>query len=244
MGVDARTAAGLDALAIALGSQVVDVAPVPWGDLGATHRVGLADGRRVAARAIVAGRHEDAVRAARAMADAGRAAIPVPVPTVLDAGGATWFVTPWVDGDLGARWLDTPERARALARAMGTLQRAIRAIDPRLGPLAFVHGDFAPVNVVVAPDGTIAALLDFEHAHAGDPLEDVAWWGWVVRHHHPDAWHAAWPTFCAAAGADPDRDGPTLRALMLDELSRRAAAPGNEADRQRWLDRLAEATAW
>lgn len=243
MGVEERPAAGLDALAIALGSRVVDAAPVPWGDSGATHRVDLADGRRVAARAIEAGRRDDAVRAARAMADAGRAAIPVPIPTVLDVGGATWFVTPWVEGDLGARWLDTPERAQALARAMGTLQRAICAIEPRLAPLVFVHGDFAPINVLLAADGTVTALLDFERAHVGDRLMDVAWWGWVVRHHHPDAWVAAWPTFCAAAGTDPDREGPTLRALMLGELSRRAAATV-DPDSRCWLDRLAEAAAW
>lgn len=243
MGVDERSAASLDALGIALGSRIVDAAPVPWGDLGATQRVDLADGRRVAARAIGAGQGDHAARAARAMADARRAAIPVPIATVLEAGGATWFVTPWVEGDVGARWLDTPERARALARAMGTLQRAVRAIEPGLAPLAFVHGDFAPINVLVAADGTVTALLDFECAHVGDPLTDVAWWGWVVRHHHPDAWVAAWPTFCVAAGTDPERDGPTLRALMLGELARRAAA-AVDPDRRRWLDRLTEATTW
>ena len=239
-----RPDVGLEALASALGSQVVDAAPVPWGDSGSTHRVDLADGRRLAARVIEAGRRDDAIRAARAMTVAGRAAIPVPTPTVLDAVGSSWFVTPWVEGDVGARWLDTPERAQVLARAMGTLQRAVRAIDPRLAPLAFVHGDFAPINVVLAADGTVAGLLDFDHAHAGDPLTDVAWWGWVVRHHHPDAWSAAWPTFCSAAGADLDRDGPALRTLMLGELSRRAAATVGDPDRRRWLDRLAEASAW
>ena len=127
---------------------------------------------------------------------------------------------------------------------MGTLHRAIRAIDPKLAPLAFVHGDFAPINVILAADGSVAALLDFEHADIGDPLTDVAWWGWVVRHHHPDAWAAAWPTFCAAAGADPARDGPILRALTLDGLSRRATAAVDERDREQWLERLAEATTW
>src|SRR4029077_9024393 len=170
--------------------------------------------------------------------------VPVPAPRILEAGGAIWFVTPWVEGESGSRWLDTSERAQALARTMGSLSRAVRAIDPRLAPLAFVHGDFAPINVVLAADGTVAVLLDFEHAHVADPLADVAWWGWVVRHHHPDAWAAAWPTFCAAAGADPERDGPALRALMLGELSRRAAATVDDTDRLRWLDRLAEATTW
>ena len=133
MGVDERSAAGAEALATALGSSVLEVALVPWGDSGATHRIDLADGRRVAARSIDTGRRDDAVRTARVMADAGRAGIPVPTPTVVDAAGATWFVTPWVDGELGARWLDTPERARILATAMGTLHRAIRADRPDAG---------------------------------------------------------------------------------------------------------------
>ena len=113
-----------------------------------------------------------------------------------------------------------------------------------MAPLTFVHGDFAPINVILAADGSVAALLDFEHAGIGDPLMDVAWWGWVVRHHHPDAWAAAWPTFCAAAGADPARDGPFLRALVLDGLSRRATAAVDEHDHEQWLERLAEAATW
>ena len=243
MGVDERSSTGVEALAGALGSSVVHAALIPWGDSGSTHRLDLGDGRRLAARAVETGRREAAVRTAQAMADARQVGIPVPAPTLVDVvGGTTWFVTPWVDGDLGARWLDTPERARILATAMGSLHRAVRAIDPNLAPLAFVHGDFAPVNVILAADGTIAALLDFEHAHVGDPLADVAWWGWVVRHHHPDAWDAAWPTFCLAAGADPGHDASILRALMLEELSRRAEAAADELTRRRWLERLAVAS--
>ena len=75
-----------------------------------------------------------------------------------------------------------------------------------------VHGDFAPVNVIVGPDGEILALVDLEHARLGSPMADVAWWGWVVRHHHPDAWRAAWPTLRAAAGVPPGDGGPTPRS--------------------------------
>lgn len=220
------------------------------------------------------------------MAEAASPAIPIPIPTLLEVGDGTWFVTPWVDGDVGARWLDHPERARTMAHAMGVLHRAVRMVDPRIvgagpvgndlppwsfgehavdlaasaaasvaradvtlaahGPVepAFVHGDFAPINVILGNDGTVRALLDFEHARVGDPCEDIAWWGWVVRHHHPDAWQAAWPVFCAAAGSDPDEDGTVLHALAIRQLARRAAGATDVLVRERWLGRLDQAARW
>lgn len=108
----------------------------------------------------------------------------------------------------------------------------------------FVHGDFAPINVIVDEDGAIRALLDFDYARSGDPLEDVAWWGWVVRHHHPAVWHVAWAAFLDAAGIDPEADGPAIRALTLRELGHRAAASPSAAGAERWTARLAVASEW
>ena len=135
----------------------------------------------------------------------------------------------------------TPQPDVALATALDDARRVLA--HRSTGP-AFVHGDFAPINVIVGDGGEIRALLDFEHAHVGDPLEDVAWWGWAVRHHHPLVWSVAWPTFCAAAGVDPIADGPTLQALVLRELERRAAMARDPAARDRWLARLQEAASW
>ncbi len=39
---------------------------------------------------------------------------------------------------------------------------------------ALVHGDFRHGNLLVAPDG-LAAVLDWELAHVGDPREDLGW---------------------------------------------------------------------
>ncbi len=57
--------------------------------------------------------------------------------------------------ELGFRWLerDRPDRP---------------------GPEAVVHGDFRNGNLVVGPDG-LRAVLDWELAHLGDPLEDLGW---------------------------------------------------------------------
>jgi aminoglycoside phosphotransferase (APT) family kinase protein len=57
--------------------------------------------------------------------------------------------------ELGIRWLD----------------RNAPADDT---PPALVHGDFRNGNFIVGPDG-IRAVLDWELAHVGDPIEDLGW---------------------------------------------------------------------
>lgn len=70
---------------------------------------------------------------------------------VLDALGE-----PHAAFELGLRWLD--EHAPP---------------DPPDGP-ALVHGDFRNGNFVVDADG-LRAVLDWELAHLGDPVEDLGW---------------------------------------------------------------------
>jgi len=55
---------------------------------------------------------------------------------------------------------------------------------PPAQKLGVVHGDFRTGNLLVDPEGTIRAVLDWEMAHLGDPLEDLAWsinriWCWA-----------------------------------------------------------------
>jgi aminoglycoside phosphotransferase (APT) family kinase protein len=59
--------------------------------------------------------------------------------------------------ELGLRWLEehVPEAAASS--------------EPRL-----VHGDFRNGNFIVGPEG-IRAVLDWELAHLGDPVEDLGW---------------------------------------------------------------------
>jgi aminoglycoside phosphotransferase (APT) family kinase protein len=56
--------------------------------------------------------------------------------------------------ELGFRWL---ERNR-----------------PAPGRVCVVHGDFRHGNFIVGPDG-LTAVLDWELAHLGDPMEDLGW---------------------------------------------------------------------
>lgn len=62
-------------------------------------------------------------------------------------------------------------------RAHPAFELAIRWLDehrPTAGPPRVVHGDFRNGNLIVDADG-IQAVLDWELAHLGDPLEDLGW---------------------------------------------------------------------
>lgn len=50
----------------------------------------------------------------------------------------------------------------------------LRQRAPRPQAVVLVHGDFKPGNVLLV-DNTISAMLDWETAHLGDPLEDLGW---------------------------------------------------------------------
>ena len=52
--------------------------------------------------------------------------------------------------------------------------RWLRARMPATSRRALVHGDFRIGNVLFGPDGT-RAVLDWEQAHVGDPMEDLGW---------------------------------------------------------------------
>lgn len=58
------------------------------------------------------------------------------------------------------------------------LEAALRWMDermPREVPMALVHGDFRNGNLMVDPQKGLAAVLDWELAHLGDPAEDIGW---------------------------------------------------------------------
>ena len=58
------------------------------------------------------------------------------------------------------------------------LELAFRWLDGNLpdpdGPVALVHGDAGPGNFLFE-DGRLTALIDWELAHLGDPMDDLAW---------------------------------------------------------------------
>ncbi|HEU4324437.1 MAG TPA: phosphotransferase family protein [Roseiflexaceae bacterium] len=72
-------------------------------------------------------------------------------------------------------------QARALVDALGiaspALEFGMRWLErnaPDCPAPTLVHGDFRVGNLIVGPEG-LRAVIDWEFAHIGDPVEDVAW---------------------------------------------------------------------
>jgi aminoglycoside phosphotransferase (APT) family kinase protein len=76
---------------------------------------------------------------------------------------------------------DPVHQYRDILDAMGephpAIELGLRWLDQNRPPsdrTTVVHGDFRLGNLIVGPDG-LRAVLDWELAHLGDPLEDLGW---------------------------------------------------------------------
>ncbi|HEX7168962.1 MAG TPA: phosphotransferase family protein [Acidimicrobiales bacterium] len=81
----------------------------------------------------------------------------------------------------GLEQVDQVDQWRAMLDVLGhphpAFELALRWLHgnrPATAPPTLVHGDFRNGNLVVGPDG-VRAVLDWELAHAGDPIEDLGW---------------------------------------------------------------------
>ena len=57
-------------------------------------------------------------------------------------------------------------------------------LPPPAQRIVLVHADYRTGNFLCTPDGEIRGVLDWEMAHLGDPMEDIAWacirpWRWL-----------------------------------------------------------------
>jgi len=143
-------------------------------------------------------------------------------------------------------------RAGPVLAACGRMLRLIHAADPALvEPAArpgrvLVHGDYGPNNTLFSPDGAaVTGIVDWEWAHAGTAVEDLAWCEWIVRMHHPDQ-VAALDGFFDGYGDRPawaDRQrAMTDRCRDMLALCQRWE-PGGPAV-ARWRDRLRITASW
>jgi aminoglycoside phosphotransferase (APT) family kinase protein len=73
---------------------------------------------------------------------------------------------------------------------------------------AVVHGDFRNGNLIIGPDG-VRAVLDWELAHVGDPLEDLGWLcvkSWRFGIDLPVGGFGTYDELIEGYGGDVDRD--------------------------------------
>ncbi|MGO4751459.1 aminoglycoside phosphotransferase family protein, partial [Streptomyces sp. 2MCAF27] len=140
-----------------------------------------------------------------------RGRLPVPPVHAADAGTLTLgFMT----GAPGQELLDAGHAVEVL-EACGELLRRIHGADVRGGGKVLVHGDYGPNNVLLDPATfQVTAVVDWEFAHLGDPVEDLAWCEWIVRMHHPGH-RRALDGFFRAYGGDTVPPWPVRRAVML-----------------------------
>ncbi|MEU0565880.1 phosphotransferase [Nonomuraea sp. NPDC005983] len=162
----------------------------------------------------------------------------LPVPRVHEVT-ATSVTTRFVRGAHGQDLLDEGRAVEVLEGCGRTLARIHR--------LGIVHGDYGPQNLLFDPATfETAAILDWEWAHPGTPVEDLAWCEWIVRTHHPG--HVPLlPRFFSAYG-DPVPGWPERHAAMLARCRAlldftSSWEPGGEGEKL-WRGRLDATAAW
>ncbi|MFD5315570.1 phosphotransferase family protein [Streptomyces sp. NPDC127098] len=179
-----------------------------------------------------------------------RGRLPVPPVRAAAAGTLTLGFLPGVPGQ---ELLDAGHAPAVLA-SCGRLLRRVHDTptdDLGLGPAGpgtvLVHGDFGPNNVLLDPDSLeVTALVDWEFARLGQPVEDLAWCEWLVRAHHPEQ-VGALDHFFRAYGGDvpawPDRRAAMLaRCEALERFCHRWEPEGPGV--LLWRERAAATAGW
>jgi aminoglycoside phosphotransferase (APT) family kinase protein len=97
----------------------------------------------------------------------------------------------WIESRTPAQQLELDHAYRAFAASaqpFPPLDRALdrlgEAVPPPAAEPALCWGDSRIGNMIFAPDGTVAAVLDWEMVTVGDPVQDLAWYLLIDRHHH------------------------------------------------------------
>jgi hypothetical protein len=174
----------------------------------------------------------------------------VPVPKVIARGPVT-LLTALAPGRHGQDLIDGGLAEPVLAACGRTLRQIHRLAVPEAlsagqPGAVIVHGDFGPNNVLLdAAARRVTAVLDWEWAHAGDPVEDLAWCEFIVRLHHP-AEVASLAAFYASYGERPDwprrHEAIMRRCAELRQMCE-SWQPGGASARA-WAERIEIAGCW
>lgn len=180
---------------------------------------------------------------------AGLAGI-LPVPEVVEVDlGEPRLVTRWIEGSHGQDLIDAGD-ATAVLRLLGETLRVLQSVatstvDLDGDGLVISHGDFGAQNMLFDAAGSrVVAIIDWESAYLGAPIDDLAFAEWIIRMHHQDRLDYLDALFDGAGWRPPwtDRQAVMVRKCeFVRRLCRDANIPDAEAW---WLHALAMTEAW
>jgi len=141
--------------------------------------------------------------------------------------------------------------ASAVLRLTGQALLALQRVSPETvpglvghGPV-IVHGDFGPQNMLFDLHADrVTGVLDWESAHIGDPIEDLAWAEWIVRMHHPEAIDALDALFEAARQRPPWARRRRAMLQQIDDLIGYCDSAGKHHSAADWRARRARTETW
>lgn len=173
----------------------------------------------------------------------------LPVPEAIERDPAVpLLVVRDMPGTHGQEMIDAgraPEVLRLLGQVLVAVQQLPPTAVPGLtgtGPV-IVHGDFGPQNVLIE-EHAVSAVVDWEFAHIGQPVEDLAWTEWIVRTHHPNAVNDL-PELLDVAGIGIEwLQRHQAMVARCEELKRISEAAGSPDSIAVWGDRLATTKQW
>ena len=102
------------------------------------------------------------------------------------------------------------------------LHRRLEARIPEQGPATIVHGDYRLDNMILAGDGSVAAVVDWELCTLGDPLADV---GLLMVY-----WSQPGDEFAPLFEAPTLAEGFPLRDELRDRYAERSGRDLSELD--------------
>lgn len=175
----------------------------------------------------------------------------MPLPEIVEVNSqAPWLIMRGAPGEHGQDLIDAGHESEVL-HLVGRMLRELHDVCPSFVPslpgqgAVIVHGDFGPQNLLIdVARRKATALLDWEFAHRGSPIEDLAWAEWIVRMHHPGAVHAL-PALHAGSGLDFAWSA-RQRAMVArcEELVRFCEFGSSARGLNRWRVRLATTERW
>ncbi|HEX4489911.1 MAG TPA: aminoglycoside phosphotransferase family protein [Acidimicrobiia bacterium] len=153
-------------------------------------------------------------------------------------------------GRHGQELIDEGHASKVL-RLAGEALVALQGVPPDTVPdlvgegSVIVHGDFGPQNMLFDLNADrVTGVLDWESAHIGSPIEDLAWSEWIVRMHHPEAIDALDAIFEAAQQRPPWAQRQRAMLQQIEGLIEYCESAGMDRSAADWRIRLHRTKTW